>query len=134
MNIQRKHILVVEDDDSLRSCIAQVIQAEEIYDVTQCENGLVALEWLSKNKMPDLILTDFMMLGRGDDLAVMARKLKIPIIMITAAPELALEAMKKKNIKVAIMSKPIDIWTILETVDTMTGTNFEKIVTLNIAA
>lgn len=131
MNIEKKHVLVVEDDEKLRTVIAEVILGEEIYEVTQCENGLKAFDWLSKNKLPDLILTDFMMLGRGDELVVSARKLKIPIIMITGAPDLALEAMKRRGIRIPIMSKPIDIWKILETIDAMTGIDFKKIVGSN---
>nr|WP_321450868.1 two-component regulator propeller domain-containing protein [uncultured Carboxylicivirga sp.] len=80
------NILVVEDEDEIRSYLNQELSSA--YTVTVCENGAQALE-IIKEKKPDLIISDIMMpILDGISLC---KKLKgnietshIPIILLTA--------------------------------------------------
>ena len=57
----RKHILLVEDDDSIRHSLLEAL-GDEGYDVHGVSNGKEALEYLSAPRLPvALILLDTMM-------------------------------------------------------------------------
>lgn len=56
-------ILIIEDDDSLREIFAMTLELEG-YNVTQAENGKVALDMLlslKREELPDCIIVDQMM-------------------------------------------------------------------------
>jgi two-component system cell cycle sensor histidine kinase/response regulator CckA len=58
---QHEHILVVEDDDNVRSVIQRLLERAG-YRVTTAEHGEAALRWLNASpRAPDLILTDLNM-------------------------------------------------------------------------
>jgi len=59
MEIQKKIILVVEDEDESRTLMAKKL-GNSGYHVLQAENGLEALRMAEEN-MPDLIITDIIM-------------------------------------------------------------------------
>jgi signal transduction histidine kinase len=56
----REHILLVEDDRSIRVVLKGILE-EEGYDVTVAENGRQALERLRSSAVPDLIVLDLRM-------------------------------------------------------------------------
>jgi len=61
--LDQKIILLVEDDEAIRSSIAQVLEFEN-YKIIEAENGQVALDILKElppNELPGLILLDMMM-------------------------------------------------------------------------
>lgn len=83
-------ILVVEDEEIVRSNISEILKAEE-FEVAEAENGIQAIKELSKF-YPDLILSDIMMPGMdGYELVnyVQGNPLtsSIPIILLTARAE-----------------------------------------------
>jgi DNA-binding response OmpR family regulator len=119
----KKVILIVEDDPSIRGGLVRAIQEDDLYQVFQVENGIVAMEWLSKNPAPALIITDFMMVGDGATIAQLARNMRVPIVMISAAPDIAQEALAKISIKIPIFPKPFDVFDMLSVVDTLTRTD-----------
>jgi two-component system response regulator CpxR len=55
-----KTILLVEDDEDIRSVFAEVLRLDG-YAVEEAENGLVALDKLLGQPEPDLVLLDMMM-------------------------------------------------------------------------
>jgi len=80
-------ILIVEDDDELRDYLTYELSSE--YRLYTAKNGLRGLE-IAKDKIPDVIITDYMMPQMtGLDLCLALKEhiktSHIPIIMITAA-------------------------------------------------
>lgn len=83
----RKRILVVEDDESVRKLIELALS--RAYEVETAPDGLAALRRLKQQPTPDLVLCDIMMPG-VDGLSV-AKNMKAgaltrqtPIIFLTA--------------------------------------------------
>lgn len=86
LNTTGKKILIVEDNDELRSYLSQTLSEE--YQVQACENGKDAL-LIVKEYMPELIISDIMMPEmRGDELCAILKNdidtSHIPIILLTA--------------------------------------------------
>jgi DNA-binding NtrC family response regulator len=79
------HVLVVDDDDSLREAIAEVL-AVRGYSVIPCSGGEEALERL-QSQGADLVLTDLRMPGmKGEALLAEVRRTfpEIPVLAVTA--------------------------------------------------
>ncbi|UCG24878.1 MAG: response regulator [Chloroflexota bacterium] len=84
---ERKHALVIEDDESSRSVQRRALE-EAGWDVAEAENGAVGLERVAERR-PDLILLDLMMPVMDGFDFVLALRLhqenqSIPIIVVTA--------------------------------------------------
>lgn len=78
-------IFVVEDDDSIRFGLEEILKAEG-FRVESCADGAMAIEGIS-GFLPDLILLDVMLPGKsGYEIAKQLRKARcrIPILMLTA--------------------------------------------------
>ncbi len=54
------NILVVEDDDQIRTLIKKMLEGEKTYSVTEAENGEKAIRLAKKTEF-DLIITDIIM-------------------------------------------------------------------------
>mgnify|MGYP005844849703 CR=1 FL=1 len=83
----RKLILIVEDDESFRSTVFELLELED-FNVVSAEDGLIGLQ-LAKEMQPDLILCDINMPGL-DGYGIL-KKLRedwitaqIPVIFLTA--------------------------------------------------
>ncbi|MGM0613169.1 MAG: response regulator, partial [Bacteroidota bacterium] len=59
MKKSKKHILVVDDEITIRTLLVNIIGQE--YEVTAKENGLQALNWIQDGNIPDLIIADIKM-------------------------------------------------------------------------
>jgi type IV pilus assembly protein PilB len=86
--INKKTILLVEDDEGVRAVLRMMLQ-REMYEVIEAENGQIALEKIYQT-LPDMILCDLMMpVMDGRQLLVKlqrdTRTNNIPVIMLTAA-------------------------------------------------
>lgn len=86
-----KNILVVDDDDDVRTIISAVMASGE-YDVREARDGEEALRCIAERE-PDLVLLDYMMPGlSGIEVCQKIRKLPggifIPVIILTARTEL----------------------------------------------
>ena len=84
----KKMILVIEDDDSIRTSIAEVLKYGG-YDVAFAENGQVALDLLRGGLKPHLIMLDLMMpVMDGPTFRTHQRQdpdlAKIPVVVISA--------------------------------------------------
>ncbi len=81
----RLHILVVDDEPTVRQAIKQLLKHVG-YEVEAVENGEAALD-LMRQRVFDVVITDFSMPGMyGDQLAARIRQHTPgqPIIMVTA--------------------------------------------------
>jgi two-component system response regulator YesN len=54
---EKKKILIVEDDDTLRQVLKDALAKEEIFEVWDASDGAIALETIEKF-VPDLVLID----------------------------------------------------------------------------
>ena len=84
---QSKTILVVDDDDDLRSALAEQIALEDEFQVIEAATGAAGVE-TAKASAPDLILLDVDLPdinGREACRRMRADGIKTPIIMLTGA-------------------------------------------------
>lgn len=83
----KEHILVVDDDDALRSLLEQYLTSNG-FAVSLAANG-VAMDEFMQSAHPDLVILDLMM--PGEDGLSIARRLRasthLPIIMLSARGE-----------------------------------------------
>lgn len=118
-----KQILVVEDDESIRSSLQSLLEMEG-YSVQSASNGAEALKILENSGKPDLILLDLMMpvmdgfefREKMDRLPEMAR---VPVVVMSADGNIST---KKARVKaVDYLKKPVDINVLLERVERFAG-------------
>lgn len=93
-----RSVLLVDDDDSFRSVIKQVLTSTGKYRVRPCESGEQAIEMLRQERF-DVVIVDYKMSGlTGLNVLQWMHEEKIdtPVIMMTAAgsESVAVEAMK----------------------------------------
>jgi len=107
-NGTNSRILVVDDDDSIRSLLEQEL-SEAGYLIEQATNGKDALECIRKNR-PDLIILDVMMPEmNGFDVAAILKNdpqtMDIPIIILSIVQD------KARGFRIGVdryLTKPID--------------------------
>jgi CheY-like chemotaxis protein len=84
--LERKQILVVEDDDAIQESLKDVLE-QEGYDVTQAYDGRQALDSLERIE-PSIVLLDFMMpVMDGAEFCDELRRrgaTRVPIVLLTA--------------------------------------------------
>lgn len=102
-------ILVVDDDEAMRSLLMDELQ-EQGCQVIEASNGNDALVQLQTVK-PDLILTEFKMLGGGFEFfRILQRTVPgCPIILITAFGDSHTKAKAQECGVIAYMDKPVRI-------------------------
>ena len=110
MDIDRKRILVIEDDEEMRSLLKDFME-EEGFEVQTIDNGSEAFRKLMK-ELFDLIITDIRMPGlSGLDVLPGIRKLQpeAPILVITAfgSGEVCRKALERGA--TAYLEKPIHL-------------------------
>lgn len=77
------HVLVVDDDDLIRTAIAEVVQAMGVA-VTQARDGLEALEALATGPRPCLALVDLMMPRMcGEEFAWAVRGMHLDLVIVS---------------------------------------------------
>lgn len=113
--LRTKRILVVDDDDGILDAM-QVMLESEGYEVEASPDGEI-LNNLNKNKLPDLILLDFLLSGKdGREICAMLKKKdhtkQIPVIMVSAHPN-AKQDVKKCGAD-DFLEKPFAIKDLLE--------------------
>ncbi len=104
-------ILIVDDDSSTRTLIADAIQAEGIDSITEVENGFKALE-LINNKSFDLIISDLKMPGmNGIELLHKIKEIHpaASVIIITGYPSIDVSISAMKYGAVDFLTKPFKI-------------------------
>lgn len=92
MNMAKKRILVVDDEDTFREMIVVMLKKGG-YETMETDNGLNAFE-LAKANVPDLIISDVMMYsGSGfilrEFLKKESRTVDIPLILMSGQAQTA---------------------------------------------
>lgn len=114
-----KTIMVVDDDDDIRSTVKTVLEKNN-YKVVTAISGDDALVKLKKEK-PDLILMDIMMPGTPVRDVVPKIKQKVAYLSVVRTSEAEKEElMKSKNI-VDFIQKPFDIKELVKRVKVLAG-------------
>jgi DNA-binding response OmpR family regulator len=90
----KKRVLLVEDDESVRQLVRVTLQMNE-YDVVEAKDGLEGLLFLDMHK-PDAVILDLMMPDVGGErmlaqLRATVETKRVPVIIITGKPEVAPE-------------------------------------------
>jgi two-component system cell cycle response regulator CpdR len=114
------HILLAEDDDSMRDFLAKALRRAG-HDVVPVGDGLDALSQLGKTPF-DLLLADVVMPGLdGIELARRAAKQQpgIKVMFITGFAAVALRAREQSPRETRILSKPFHLRDLVDQVDVM---------------
>jgi EAL domain-containing protein (putative c-di-GMP-specific phosphodiesterase class I) len=114
----RARILVVDDEDALRRAMQRILERAG-YEVVTAANGREAIRWLDDIATLDAIVSDLRMPEmNGLELlrAVRSRDLDLPVLLVTAAPDVAsaIEAIDFGAYK--YIPKPVDHELICESV------------------
>ena len=85
--LQRKKLLLVEDDTSLRENVAELLELSG-FNVCSASNGRIAVD-MAKKELPDLVLCDIMMpeldgYGVLEELSSDKSTRHIPFIFVSA--------------------------------------------------
>ena len=92
MDNTEKKLLIVDDDETSRSLLRQVMGGDEQQHIYEAADGVEALAFLQRNPDTALVFLDFLM-PRMDGMELLIRmrlspKLReIPVIMLSASPE-----------------------------------------------
>ena len=108
-NYNKKNILLVEDEKSVRKVLNRVLERLD-FNVTSVISGSEAIEKLeNKSDKYDLILTDLKMPGMdGDSLAVKVKKIAhVPVLLITGYGGNISKDIKKHQAIDKIIFKPV---------------------------
>jgi DNA-binding response OmpR family regulator len=104
-----EQILLVEDDDDVRSALSQRLAASG-FRVTQARNGTEALALVKKAHEFDLVVTDLTMPGavQGLDLVAQVRKVLdgVPIVILTGYGADVLDSVSGLP-KLTVLNKPV---------------------------
>ena len=127
----KKHILLVDDESDFRFS-ASVALRKAGYDVSEAENGLMALEKIveahNEGKAFSLLLTDIRMpMKSGMELLDDLQRdgIELPIIAISNFPEKDLVAELRARGCSEFIEKPFGPQELVERVDTLLGGNLE---------
>lgn len=114
---QPRHILVVEDDFSIRTLIEDVL-SERGYSVAVAESGNEALIQI-RARRPDLVLLDLMMPGMNGWTFLRSRDhdlMRIPVLVVSAAGQSGIGEAQELGAPV-FLAKPFDVETLLREVE-----------------
>jgi len=115
--LQRKLVLVVDDDPDLRDYVREVLELAD-YRVKTAANGALALTALA-HEAPDVVLLDMRMPGlSGEEILDLLGKLTghPPIVVMTAADAARDKALAHRN--PYYLAKPFDATLLLATIET----------------
>lgn len=79
-------VLVVDDDHLLRQMLSTVLSAGGVHVVGDCASGEQAIEFLTREPLPDVVLMDIQMAGMGGLMAariIASRHPSVRVIMLT---------------------------------------------------
>jgi CheY-like chemotaxis protein len=108
-------VLIVEDDPDIRDATAILLE-DEGYRVAQAENGLKALEVITRGPAPSLVLLDLMMpVMDGQEFLQRLKALgppraDLPVVVMTAAHNPSVPEAKQ------VIRKPYSVDVLLEAV------------------
>lgn len=121
-----RNVLVVEDDDDLRSLVAEVLVQEHCV-VREAASGEAGLDDIARNGPPDLILLDMRMPGMSG--ADFARELQrrgevLTIVVMTAA--VSARTLAEEIQAAGWLAKPFSISALVSIVRTFLGEDVQR--------
>jgi CheY-like chemotaxis protein len=105
-------VLVVDDEDSIRSALSEELR-EEGYDVVTAANGQEALDRLRDAPVPAVAIVDLMMpVMSGWDLISVLRRMP----QFATLPIIVISAMRPRDLPAGVMylAKPLDLTELLQ--------------------
>src|SRR6476469_1600253 len=125
--MKAKKILTVDDDESIRQSVTEMLEMEG-FEAVWAKNGQVAIDYLNRipeAELPDLVLLDYMMpVMNGKEFFREKEKnprlAKIPVVMMTANGNLV-NVMDNVESAGGYMSKPMDYETVVKMVKHFIG-------------
>ena len=111
-----RRVLVAEDDLEMRQVVREVLEAAG-FEVHEASSGVALLAQLAEDGDFDLIVTDVRMPWiSGEHVVRMARRagFAMPVLIMTAYADEALEAMLDGVPDVILLEKPFDLQELVE--------------------
>ena len=128
---QRKSVLVVDDDDSVRELLTECLSVE--YDVLSARNGAVAKQMLATIQV-DLVLTDLHMPGgNGDELArhIKITQPELVVIIHSGSLDTFVPVVPLREVAEVLLKKPCTFTELVTTVRTQLMRAERRTVTVN---
>lgn len=119
----RRLVMVVDDDDAIREALEDVL-GDEGYDVIAASDGQQALDYLSDERRPSVILLDLWMPVMDgwkflEALRADPRFDRIPLVVLTAARD-----QRARDLHVAeVLTKPVQLEQVLGVLKRLTATS-----------
>jgi two-component system phosphate regulon response regulator PhoB len=116
--VSRPFVLIVDDDDVIRSLLRLTLP-DEGYDLVEAQDGGQALQ-ITEARQPALVLLDWRMPGlSGADVltALKQRHPDVPVIVLTAEPEAKVRTQAESLGADVFMAKPFSPLQLLATVE-----------------
>lgn len=115
-------ILLVEDDEGIRDSVAECLELEG-YAVSTVSNGSAALDWLSREAPPDVLIVDLVMpVMSGGELLDRVRRdprlREVRAVLMTAAMATRSVPLPEAD---ATLPKPFELEDLLEVVGRLAG-------------
>lgn len=109
-----KHILVVDDDRYVRDVLVAMLQ-DHGYRASPATGGEAMRRCLQGDESVDAVVLDALMPGeRGSALALYAKELRIPVVMISGSPD-ALQFAIENGLQ--LLEKPFKMHELLTALD-----------------
>jgi DNA-binding response OmpR family regulator len=120
---EKKRVLLVEDDESVRQLVRVTLQMND-FDVVEAKDGLEGLLFLDMHR-PDAVVLDLMMPDVGGErmlaqLRATVDTKKVPVVIITGKPEVAPEVIGLVG-KENFFPKPFDPDAVIERLRALVG-------------
>jgi DNA-binding response OmpR family regulator len=120
---EKKRVLLVEDDESVRQLVRVTLQMND-YEVVEAKDGLEGLLFLDMHR-PDAVVLDLMMPDVGGErmlaqLRATVQTKKIPVVIITGKPEVEPEVIGLVG-KENFFPKPFDPDAVIDRIKAMIG-------------
>lgn len=104
----RKVVLLVEDDSAMLNFLQSCLKAEN-YDVVPADDSAMALEWIDRGLVPDLLITDLVMpkmTGLELAKAVRERVPELPVLFETGHTSELFQGQPELDANSAYIEKP----------------------------
>ena len=118
-----QHVLLVEDEDMLRSIAREVLE-EAGYQVSDCAEAYEALRLIDAGPPPDILVTDIGLPGMdGRQLALAVRETlrNVPVLFVTGYAWDAFADTPTLPERTAMLSKPFSVHALIDAVADMLG-------------
>jgi DNA-binding response OmpR family regulator len=110
-----RHILIAEDDDSLREALREALTLEG-FEVHVAVDAVAACQAVAE-RTPDLVVSDVHMRGHGFSVARKGKELQVPVILISGVDEPRAREEALAAGAYAYLRKPIEIRELRATID-----------------